>query len=115
MIQQPKKACFERPASTTKAAWRRRSVRAKWARAEETIMRSLLAMSQWIIWAALGAQLGGCVLNSTYADALKNWTDKNNEIKSELEALKSERDTLLAEVEALKSMLDTTSGVLDEK
>jgi len=59
--------------------------------------------------------LSGCVLNSTYGDALKKWTDKNNEVVAELEATQAERDQYKAKSEELDSQLKQTTLQLGDR
>jgi hypothetical protein len=65
--------------------------------------------------AAAATSAGGCILSSTYSDAMNRWQRKYEVQTAELEAASKERDELKARSEDLQSRVDTKSAELSAR
>lgn len=71
-------------------------------------------MMRLVLASALALELGGCVLNSTYAQAMDRWTEKHNTLQGELEQLRAERDQLAQEKASLQELLADRESTLSK-
>jgi chemotaxis protein MotB len=72
-------------------------------------------VSRAVAVVAVAHLAGGCVMNSTYATALKKWEGKHRESQAQIEALTTERNALQARLDEIDTQLTQTTLTLSDR